>query len=281
MSADTLPAALLLATALLVPQATADRRTPVPQQDTARRDSSSDEKYLAELRARIARGDVEAEVALGNLYESSQSVLPMDPALAAEWYRRAADKGHAGAQFNLANMYRDGLGVPRDAGLAVTWYQKAADQGDAIAQFSLGSIYEAGAGVVARDDVTAASWHRRAADQGLATAQYRLGMMLVDGRGVPRDPTQAVAWLRKAAEQGETDAQIELGTLLTPASGGSHDIIEAHVWFNLAASRWKNQAQRLEAARLRDALAASMTSSQLAEAYRRATEWQDAHALPQ
>ena len=63
---------------------------------------TAEERYVAELRARIAKGDVEAEVALGNLYESGESVLPLDPAQAAEWYRRAADKGHAGAQMNLA-----------------------------------------------------------------------------------------------------------------------------------------------------------------------------------
>jgi TPR repeat protein len=257
--------AVLLAAALLAPQS---------------HDSSSDERYLAELRARIARGDVEAEVAFGNLYESGQSVLPLDPARAAEWYRRAADKGHAGAQFNLANMYLDGLGVPKDAGQAVTWYRKSADQGDALAQFSLGSIYEAGVGGVPRDEASAAAWYRRAADQGLATAQYRLGMMHAHGRGVPRSPSQAVAWLRKAADQDETDAQIELGTLLGPAPSVSHDIVEAHVWLNLAASRWRTQSQRLEAVRLRDALAAEMTSQQLLEAYRLATEWQNVHALP-
>jgi TPR repeat protein len=259
------PPVVLLAAVLLSPQSN---------------DSSADERYVAELRARIARGDVEAEVALGNLYESGQSTLAFDPARAAEWYRRAADKGHAGAQFNLANMYLDGHGVPKDAGHAVTWYRKAADQGDALAQFSLASIYETGVGRVPRDVAGAATWYRRAADQGLATAQYRLGMMLVDGRGVSRDASQAVAWLRKAADQDETDAQIEVGSLLSAPRGRFHDAVEAHVWLNLAASRWKNQAQRLKAVRLRDAVAATMTPSQLAEAYRRATEWQDDHALP-
>lgn len=248
-----------------------------PQSHEAR-DSSSDERYLAELRERVARGDAEAEVALGNLYESGQSVLPPDPARAAEWYRRAADKGHPGAQFNLANMYLDGLGVPKDAGEAVAWYRKAADQGDTLAQFSLGSIYDTGAGRVPRHNASAALWYRRAADRGLATAQYRLGMMHLHGRGVPRDSAQAVAWLRKAADQDETDAQIALGTLLSPER---RDVVEAHMWLNLAASRWKNEAQRLEAVRRRDGLAAVMTSGQLVEAYRRATEWQNAHALPQ
>ena len=239
---------------------------------------TAEERYVADLRARIARGDVEAEVALGNLYESGQSVLPLDPVQAAEWYRRAADKGHAGAQMNLAMMYLDGQGVPRDVPQAVEWYEKAADRGDTMAMFSLGSIYEAGARRVSRDAAKAASWYRKAAEQGLGSAQYRLGMMYRDGRGTPRDRTQAIDWLRQAADQGEADAQIELGILLSPGHGPSTDVVEAHTWFNLAASRWKDESKRVKAGRLRDGLERTMTDEQRAQAYRRATEWQDEHA---
>ncbi len=208
---------------------------------------TAEERYVADLRAQIARGDVDAEVALGNLYEAG-SVLPQDPAQAAEWYRRAADKGHVGAQMNLAMMYFEGEGVPRDVPQAVAWYEKAADRGDAIASFSLGSIYETGADRVRRDagegrDVVSDGPPNR----GSGTAQYRLGLMYRDGRGVPRDPTQAIEWFRKAADRGEADAQIELGILLSPGHGASTDIVEAHTWFNLAASRWKDEAKRVKA----------------------------------
>lgn len=239
---------------------------------------TAEERYLAELRARIAKGDVEAEVALGNLYESGQSVLPLDPAQAAEWYRRAADKGHVGAQMNLAMMYFDGQGVPRSIPQAIAWYEKAAEGGDAIAMFNLGSIYETGVDRVARDHRKAAAWYQKAAAQENETAQYRLGLLYRDGRGVARDRGQAIEWLRKAAEQDETDAQIELGILLSPGRGLSADIVEAHMWLNLAASRWKNEGKRVRAGQLRDRLEKTMTEDQRAQAYRRATEWQDAHA---
>jgi TPR repeat protein len=239
---------------------------------------TAEERYVAELRARIARGDVEAEVALGNLYESGQSVLPLDPAQAAEWYRRAADKGHAGAQMNLAMMYLDGHGVPRNVPQAVVWYERAANGGDVIAMFSLGSIYEAGADRVARDATTAAAWYRNAAKQGLGIAQYRLGMLYRDGRGVTRDRAQAIDWLRQAAERDETDAQLELGVLLSPPLGTSTDVVEAHTWLNLAASRWKDESKRVKAGRLRDGIEKTMTEEQRAQAYRRAIEWQDAHS---
>jgi hypothetical protein len=239
---------------------------------------TAEERYVADLRARIARGDIEAEVALGNLYESGQSVLPLDPAQAAEWYRRAADKGHAGAAMNLAMMYFDGQGVRRDVPQAVAWYERAADRGDAIARFSLGTIYESGADRIARDNAKAASWYRKAADDGLGSAQYRLALMYRDGRGVPRDRIQVLTWLRKAADQDETDAQIELGIELSRPDRASFDIVEAHTWLNLAASRWKNEGKRVWAGQLRDTLEKQMTEDQRAQAYKRATDWQDAHA---
>ena len=41
----------------------------------------------------------------------------------------------------LGVLYADGLGVPRDYALAAAWYRKAADAGDTIAMANLGSMY--------------------------------------------------------------------------------------------------------------------------------------------
>jgi len=46
------------------------------------------------------------------------------------WYRRAAEQGDAVAQYNLANMYVQGQGVPKDTIQAHYWYSLAAAQGD-------------------------------------------------------------------------------------------------------------------------------------------------------
>ena len=44
-------------------------------------------------------------------------------------------------------MYYSGLGVPQDYTQAVAWYRKAAEQGYAGAQFNLGAMYAKGGGV--------------------------------------------------------------------------------------------------------------------------------------
>jgi TPR repeat protein len=50
--------------------------------------------------------------------------------LAAKWYRKAAEQGHARAQTNLALMYEDGEGVPQNRQEAIRWFKKAAAQGE-------------------------------------------------------------------------------------------------------------------------------------------------------
>ena len=62
----------------------------------------------------------------------------------AEALRLAAEQGNADAQYNLAVMYANGLGVPQDDAEAVRWYRRAADQGMANAQAALGFRYGIG-----------------------------------------------------------------------------------------------------------------------------------------
>ena len=153
----------------------------------------------------------------------------------------------------------------------------AAEQGDASAQFALGGKYYAGEGVP-QDYQEAMKWFRLAAEQGDASAQGSLGAMYYIGEGVPKDDVEAVYWLRLAAGQGQTPAQGALGAMYMNGQGVPQDDETAHVWFNIAASRSTGE-QRDEYVEARDAVAERMTREQLAEAQRRAREWDEASRL--
>ena len=56
---------------------------------------------------------------------------------AVKWYREAAKKGLAEAQYHLGLCYETGTGVRKTKKSAVSWYQKAADQGHALAKDKL------------------------------------------------------------------------------------------------------------------------------------------------
>ena len=55
--------------------------------------------------------------------------VPENNAEAFKWFRKAAEQGHAKAQYNLGLMYDKGQGVPQDYAEAVKWYRLAAEQG--------------------------------------------------------------------------------------------------------------------------------------------------------
>ena len=123
---------------------------------------------------------------------------------AYEDLRKAADEGHAGAQYYLGHLYRRGRGVERDHVKAVQWYRMAADQGHANAQYRLGVMYQEQQGVK-RDYAEAARWYRKAADQDHALAQYNLGMLFKNGRGVQQNNVEAYMWFTLFAAQRPKD----------------------------------------------------------------------------
>ena len=160
---------------------------------------------------------------------------------AVKWYRKAAEQGHAAAQYNLGVCYRNGIGISTDESEAVKWYRKAAEQGHAAAQYKLGVCYRNGRGVPT-DESEAVKWYRNAAEQGHARAQFNLGWCYRNGRGIPTDESEAVKWYRKAAEQGHAAAQFDLGWCYENGRGVSKDESEAVKWYRKAAEQGDDSA---------------------------------------
>lgn len=93
--------------------------------------------------AHYTRSRVSTYVSLGDVYSDGAAFKP-DYAVALDWYRKAAEKGHAEAQYIVAGMYRKGIGTERDSSQAAAWYKKAADQKHAGAKAKLDEMYKAG-----------------------------------------------------------------------------------------------------------------------------------------
>ena len=130
-----------------------------------------------------------------------------DAARAAGWYRRAADQGHAPAQFRLGVLYYEGRGVVRDAAAAAAWYEKAAAQGHLAAKFNLGFLYQRGEGVTA-DRARAEALYRETAMAGLDQARFNLGLLLAGSDEARRDRhIEAWVWLALAAKAGIPNAE--------------------------------------------------------------------------
>jgi len=123
---------------------------------------------------------------------------------AARWYKLAAAKGNAGAQFNLASMYYHGRGVAVNVKEAVRLFKLAGEQGDQNAQVFLAVMYINGDGINAHDDVEAVRWYKLAAAQGNVDAQFYLASMYFGGLGVAQDYVRAHMWSNLASIRQQT-----------------------------------------------------------------------------
>ena len=75
---------------------------------------------------------------------------------------------------------------------------------------------------------------------------------------------------------GQAVSQGNLGVMYDIGRGVPQDYVEAHMWANLAAAQSSGE-DRDRWVKNRDISAAKMTAEQIAEAQRRAREWNAAH----
>ena len=163
-------------------------------------------------RQSAADGSMDAQQALGELYQRGSSGYSRDPVLAAEWYKRAAEQGSAASQSKLGRMLLAGEGVPQDKALGMQWVEKAAMQGHAPAEHTMGlacQLGDAAGGLEA-----AVHWFLRAAEAGISSAQYELAVAYINGDGVKAGMEALGAdWLKKAATAGHKQAIKDLEML--------------------------------------------------------------------
>lgn len=162
---------------------------------------------------------------------------------AAQWYRKAADRGHASAQYYLGDAYFHGDGVPKDDAQAVYWFGKAAEQGVLDAQYNLAICYLHGKGTP-QDNTQAAYWFLKAAEQGDASAQVNIAICYENGMGVEQNYEQAVYWFRLSADQDNAKAQCGLGRCYANGFGVQQDDNQALYWYRKAANQGQFEAQK-------------------------------------
>jgi len=159
----------------------------------------------AQIKARAAAGDREAQFALGRWHlDPTGSVR--NYTLAAHWLTKAAAGGRAEAQYLMGTLYEAGQGVERSPSNALMWFERAAVQQHAGACYNLGSMYAAGRGVD-HDSARAAKYYMQAAELGDALAQFNVAQRYQLGRGVDTNLVESWKWYSLAAKGGVPDAQ--------------------------------------------------------------------------
>ena len=178
---------------------------------------------------------------VGNCYYNGIGVVE-DYNIAISYFRRAAEKGHAGAQNGLGKCYFYGHGVAKNVSEAVRLFKLSAEKGDAGGQCSLGYCYEAGVGVT-KNITEAVRLYRLAAGQDDSRGQVCLGYCYEDGVGVTKNITEAVRLYRLAAGQDDSRGQFCLGVCYEYGTGVTKNITEAVRLYRLAAGQGDEDAQ--------------------------------------
>jgi len=203
--------------------------------------SSGIEQLKYALTAKADTGVAKAQVALGKLYESGNlgqdGKVQHDYAGAAYWYHQASDHGEAQAAYELAILYRDGLGVAADASQSFQLLQKAAEANYVPAMPLLSNAYADQKTPVSFQRAT--YWATKAADAGdprgwlILGFEYNAGLL---GGDRPYWYTSAMEAFRKAAAAGNCLAMMQIGELYSKGNGVPADETLAQSWLAKAQS---------------------------------------------
>uniref|UniRef100_A0A182JM41 Uncharacterized protein n=1 Tax=Anopheles atroparvus TaxID=41427 RepID=A0A182JM41_ANOAO len=153
-----------------------------------------------------------------------------------DYYQLLADKGDVQAQVGLGQLYyQGGRGITLDHQRALQYFSQAANAGNAVAMAFLGKIYLEGSDNIKADNETAFKFFKKAADLGNPVGQSGLGIMYLHGKGVRKDTLKALKYFAKAADQGWVDGQLQLGNMYYTGIGVQRDFKLAIKYFSLAS----------------------------------------------
>ena len=187
-----------------------------------------------------------------------------------------AEGGDVQAQYALGRLYQQGRGVAGDAQAAAGWYAMAAGKGHAAARYAFGKLHESGEGVK-QDYFRASEWYRLAADIGNhAEAQFALGELYFHGRGVSHDYGEAVKWYLRAARQGHAAAQFVVGAMFQEGWGMKRNYVEAYTWYTLAMAKSRQVMavnEKFDPTAARQVLAEKMNRHQIQRAEKKIKAW--------
>lgn len=166
--------------------------------------------------------------------EEWQAALIENPHEAARWVYAAAVYGRVDAQMSWGHMLLNGYGIERDPERAFRWFGIAAQSRRADTINMVGRCHELGWGVPV-DLARAAACYREAAEKSYDWGQFNLASLMLEGKGVARDPDTAFDLFMKAAAQGHAKSMNMIGGFYEHGLGRPASMEIARDWYRRAA----------------------------------------------
>lgn len=174
----------------------------------------------------------DAQFALGSLMERAKSTQNI--AEIATWFRKAADQGHAEAEFRTAQAYEIGLGVKRSIVDAIDWYERSISHGKTDANSRLPALWFEAANAEAEPN-NKTRLLKKAAEGGHFPAQVAYALRLANQSNA--DSAETLKWMKAAAEAGDTECQVKLALAYKNGSLSKANLGETENWLRIAAEK--------------------------------------------
>ena len=206
-----------------------------------------DERKALECYKVVAEVETDAMELLGEIYMNGDCGVAKDPREGAYWFRRGAEAGSLECSYRWGVCCATGTGAERDFGNAAEAFRFAAERGHAGAALDLGHCLMNGLGIIGGAKKSmAVEAYAQAAEAGISEACYHLGCAWLNGNGTKGGASagKAAQWFQKAAEAGHPAASAELAALLhfgappfQPPRGVRKDVPAAKAWYEGGGAR--------------------------------------------
>jgi len=131
---------------------------------------------------------------------------------ALQIFERLSEAGNSQAQYDLSQMYFQGIGTSKSVEQGWIWMNRAADKGNIQAMLELGVRYQASTSLENGEEI-AFLWFQKAAMAGSPVGQYNLARLYESGKQTPVDLVQAYVWMTLSNKSGNPTAAPEAKTL--------------------------------------------------------------------
>lgn len=199
--------------------------------ESAKRTADDVLNKIKEAKERFDAGIKNPSTASG-YYEMGMYCLKGDgfynyPREAVRYLKKAAEKEHVHAEYQLALAYHTGEGVKKDEDECIRWLEKAAAKSHKEAGELLADLQEKRR---IRQEKSEFKNHLRQAEKGDAYAQSRTAELYLHGIGVKQDIEKGIEWYEKASETDEGYAARQLAKLYSEGDLVPADPEKAAYW---------------------------------------------------
>lgn len=202
-------------------------------------DNNKAHEYL--LRA-AELGHAEAQYTLGLYYELRQGDTT-DSLQAYHWFRQSAGQGYADACYKVGLYHLPNNLSAEEKCIATTWFISAAKAKHAEGAYYAALSYITGVNNELTDS-DAISYLEQASEAGMVEATYLLGICHRDGAYATSDKEKACYLFEKAAECCHAESEYQLGQCYEFGQGTTQNHRKALYWYERAAKHGNADAEK-------------------------------------